>query len=181
MIILYKNLMKFLILSSLLIPINLALAGEAKFPKSLEERKRDEMGSILGDKSIKLNLNDSHQVTNRPISKSKSLITEKNYIWIAALESVKYMPLNSADYNGGIIITDWVSNNNKSTQRFKLSIYIKDKAISPQSIEIYIYGEEFRLGRWIADRNKHEFLKTKLNNDILSRARELKLQSGRNK
>jgi Domain of unknown function (DUF3576) len=171
MLVLSKMHFKSILIGSLAIALSYN-SYAMEYPKSLEERNQDKMGSVLGNDEIQLNIN---KVEHTPI-KTPNRTTPKedtNYIWLAALENIKYMPLNSADYKGGIIITDWVNDDNRSTQRFKISIYIKDKAISLDSFEINIYGEEFKRGRWIANRNKHEFLKTKMTNDILLLAKEL--------
>ena len=36
-----------------------------------------------------------------------------NFLWRAALDTIDFMPLASANYSGGIIITDWYSENNQ--------------------------------------------------------------------
>ena len=35
-----------------------------------------------------------------------------NYLWRATLDTIDFMPLVSANYSGGIVITDWYSENN---------------------------------------------------------------------
>tara|TARA_B100000674_G_C37587747_1_gene799382 strand:+ start:83 stop:634 length:552 start_codon:yes stop_codon:yes gene_type:complete len=56
-----------------------------------------------------------------------------NELWRATLDSIDFMPLLSANYSGGIIITDWYSENSKDyvklTLRF-LSNEIRSDAIS---------------------------------------------------
>ena len=56
-----------------------------------------------------------------------------NELWRASLDSIDFMPLLSANYSGGIIITDWYTENNKDyikiTLRF-LSNEIRSDAIS---------------------------------------------------
>ena len=56
-----------------------------------------------------------------------------NELWRASLDSIDFMPLLSANYSGGIIITDWYSENNKDfikiTLRF-LSNEVRSDAIN---------------------------------------------------
>jgi hypothetical protein len=153
----------------------------ADYPKPIEERKYEQMGSLLSDDGIQFNINKVEHTPLKTAKATKVTKDDTNYLWLAALENVKYMPLNSADFKGGIIITDWISNDKRSTQRFKVSIYIKSDALSLNSFEVNIYSEEFKRGQWVADRNKQELLKTKMTNDILSLAKELKGQGKRNK
>ena len=44
-----------------------------------------------------------------------------NELWRASLDTLDFMPLISADYGGGIIITDWYNENNNYCICFDLS------------------------------------------------------------
>ena len=37
-----------------------------------------------------------------------------NELWRASLDTIDFMPLSSVNYSGGIIITDWYSENQNS-------------------------------------------------------------------
>ena len=39
-----------------------------------------------------------------------------NPLWRASLETLDFLPLNTVDYSGGTIITDWYSDNANSNQ-----------------------------------------------------------------
>ena len=45
-----------------------------------------------------------------------------NELWRASLDTLDFMPLISADYGGGIIITDWYSEN-KPNESIKVTIH----------------------------------------------------------
>ena len=46
-----------------------------------------------------------------------------NELWRASLDTIDFMPLASVNYSGGIIITDWYSNNqNDQNENIKISI-----------------------------------------------------------
>ena len=47
-----------------------------------------------------------------------------NELWRASLDTIDFMPLLSANYSGGIIITDWYSHNS-TNERCKINIFIK--------------------------------------------------------
>jgi hypothetical protein len=47
-----------------------------------------------------------------------------SFLWRATLDTVNFMPLSSADPFGGVIITDWYTNPQVPTERFKLTVYI---------------------------------------------------------
>ena len=45
-----------------------------------------------------------------------------NELWRASLDIIEFMPLTSANYSGGIIITDWYSNNTNPNETIKITI-----------------------------------------------------------
>ena len=45
-----------------------------------------------------------------------------NELWRASLDVIDFMPLSSVNYSGGIIITDWYSENNSQNESIKISI-----------------------------------------------------------
>ena len=45
-----------------------------------------------------------------------------NELWRASLDSIDFMPLSSVNYSGGIIVTDWYSNNQNNNESVKISI-----------------------------------------------------------
>ena len=44
-----------------------------------------------------------------------------NPLWQATLDTLDFMPLVSANYSGGIVITDWYSENNTPNESVKIS------------------------------------------------------------
>ena len=51
------------------------------------------------------------------------------FLWRGALETISFMPLNSADPVGGTILTDWYSTANNENERCKLNIFISGKEL----------------------------------------------------
>jgi hypothetical protein len=43
-----------------------------------------------------------------------------NELWRASLDVIDFMPLTSANYSGGIIITDWYSDNQNNNESIKI-------------------------------------------------------------
>ena len=46
-----------------------------------------------------------------------------NELWRASLDTIDFMPLLSANYSGGIIITDWYSDGKNVGESIKISIW----------------------------------------------------------
>ncbi|MCZ6608114.1 MAG: DUF3576 domain-containing protein, partial [Alphaproteobacteria bacterium] len=47
-----------------------------------------------------------------------------SFLWRASLDTISFMPVNSADPFGGVIITDWHASPETPGERFKLNVYI---------------------------------------------------------
>ena len=59
-----------------------------------------------------------------------------NVMWRATLKSLNFLPLLNADYAGGVIITDWYSENLNSKDSVKLTIRFLSNELRSDSIEI---------------------------------------------
>ncbi len=61
-----------------------------------------------------------------------------NEMWRASLDILEFMPLMSADYGGGLIITDWYNENNNN-ESIKISIRFLTNEIRSDAIDIKIF------------------------------------------
>jgi len=62
-----------------------------------------------------------------------------NPLWRATLDTLDFMPLVSANYSGGIVITDWYSENNSPTESVKISIRFLTNEIRSDALDINIF------------------------------------------
>ena len=62
-----------------------------------------------------------------------------NELWRASLDTLDFMPLISADYGGGIIITDWYNENNNYQDYIKVSIRFLTNEIRSDALNIKVY------------------------------------------
>ncbi len=96
------------------------------------------------------------------------------YLWQGALDTISFMPLNSADPIGGTILTDWYSSNNIN-ERCKLNIFITGSELKTQNLKVTSFCQEYKDDRWINKITDSEN-NTKIENAILNKAKKLKLQ-----
>ena len=61
-----------------------------------------------------------------------------NELWRATLDTIDFMPLASANYSGGIIITDWYSENQDEESR-KLNIRFLSNEVRSDALSIIIF------------------------------------------
>jgi hypothetical protein len=97
-----------------------------------------------------------------------------SFLWRASLDTVSFMPLSSADPFGGVIITDWYSPPESPNERFKLNLYILGRELRADGLRASVFRQVRRAGTW-QDAPVEEATATKLENAILSRAREMRI------
>tara|TARA_B100000989_G_scaffold282032_1_gene246746 strand:- start:180 stop:767 length:588 start_codon:yes stop_codon:yes gene_type:complete len=62
-----------------------------------------------------------------------------NPLWKATLDTLDFMPLVSANYSGGIVITDWYSENNTPNESVKISIRFLSNEIRSDALDINVF------------------------------------------
>jgi len=62
-----------------------------------------------------------------------------NPLWQATLDTLDFMPLVSANYSGGIVITDWYSENNSPNESVKISVRFLTNEIRSDALDIDIF------------------------------------------
>ena len=93
---------------------------------------------------VKKNLEEGRGFTlNRAIGKAGRGGTfdfaSSNELWRASLDVIDFMPLSSVNYSGGIIITDWYSNENKPSESIKISIRFLTNEIRSDALEVKVF------------------------------------------
>jgi hypothetical protein len=100
------------------------------------------------------------------------------YLWRASLDTLNFMPLSSADPFGGVIITDWYSAPTTPNERFKATVYILDTRLRADALNVSIFRQTNTGGAW-ADASVDPDTEIQIENQILARARELRLSNVR--
>ena len=62
-----------------------------------------------------------------------------NPLWRATLDTLDFMPLVSANYSGGIVVTDWYSENNTPNESVKISVRFLTNEIRSDALDINIF------------------------------------------
>ena len=103
-------------------------------------------------------------------------MTVNPFLWKATLETIDFMPLNSADQVGGTIITDWYSTSTNPNERCKLNIFISGMRLNTENLKVTSFCQEYKDPSWINKKIDQED-NIKIENAILNKAKKLKLQS----
>ncbi len=110
-----------------------------------------------------------------PVAASPGQIGVNTFLWRAALDTISFMPVASADPFGGVIITDWYSPPESPTERFKINVFILDRQLRSDGIRATVFRQsQSQDGRWI-DSPVDAKTASDFENSILTRARQLRI------
>ena len=62
-----------------------------------------------------------------------------NELWRAALDTIDFMPLTTANYSGGIIVTDWYSDNQNLSENIKITVRFLTNEIRSDALDLKIF------------------------------------------
>ena len=144
--------------------------AKSEYPKTRDELRSEEIGSVLGGEGIVFRPTKIKNTSTQTIDSKIN-----GYLWQATLDVVDFAPIISSDSNNGIIVTDWYSNSKEPNRSLKLKVYIKGDVISPESLETELKQRVLKNGRWLED-NAPSTLGATMEDKILRRARQLYLR-----
>ena len=93
-----------------------------------------------------------------------------NELWRASLDILDFMPLTSANYSGGVIITDWYSEQGKINESIKITIRFLSNEIRSDAIDINIFYKKCISTNNCTINKQEGQLKKELTKKILAKA-----------
>ena len=93
-----------------------------------------------------------------------------NSLWRASLDTIDFMQLASANYSGGIIITDWYSSDIGSAESIKISIRFLTNEIVSNALDIKVFYKKCASNENCKIIEKSENIKKELTKKILTKA-----------
>jgi hypothetical protein len=99
------------------------------------------------------------------------------YLWRASLETIDFMPLAQADPFGGVIITDWYSPPESPGERFKINVYILATVLRADGVKVAVFRQTNGTDAGWLDAAVDAKTSTSIEDNILTRARELRISA----
>jgi len=99
-----------------------------------------------------------------------------SFLWHASLDTLRFLPLASADPLGGVIISEWYVAPASPNERLKVTVYIMDRTLRADGLKVVVF-RQVRQGNAWAEAQPSPDTAHKLEDSILTRARELRLAS----
>ena len=130
------------------------LGAEEKRRKNIEEGRGVSLKGIVGGRGGS---------TNYEFSSS-------NPMWRASLETLDFLPLITVDYSGGVIITDWYSDNS-SGDSIKITVRFLSNEIRSDSLKIIVHKKVCKTSSNCATNiSQSNLIKDELRSTILRKA-----------
>ena len=105
-------------------------ADASKFPPDPKKRVKNNLEQGKG-----FRINDSIGGNSRG---GNFEFASSNELWRATLDTINFMPLSSANYSGGIIITDWYSEK-LGEESIKVNIRFLSNEVRSDSLDISVF------------------------------------------
>ena len=97
------------------------------------------------EKRIKQNLKEGKGFRLSEMGKQRGGVFDfasSNGLWRASLDTIDFMPLSSVNYSGGIIVTDWYSENQSPNESIKISIRCLTNELRSDALDIKIFNRK---------------------------------------
>jgi len=139
--------------------------------KSASSEKSEEPVSVITGKPGGIKFSDLNKKDQPDVGMPVNAL-----LWRAALDIASFVPLDDVDTFGGSIVTEWHQSADNPDQRLKLTIFVLGVELRSDAIRVQTYTQKKQGNDWV-DSGRDEALARKLEDLILTRARELRAAS----
>ena len=136
------------------------------------------------DERIKKNIEDGKSFklfdTEKGFGGNKTTTYEfasSNELWRATLDIIDFMPLTTANYSGGIIVTDWYSDNQNLNENIKITVRFLTNEIRSDALDLKIFYRNCDSSNKCKIIEKQGNLSKELKKEILKKATIYKQQA----
>tara|TARA_B100001115_G_scaffold75902_1_gene55925 strand:+ start:383 stop:967 length:585 start_codon:yes stop_codon:yes gene_type:complete len=109
-------------------------------------------------------------IKNRMTRGGNFEFASSNELWRASLDIIEFMPLTSANYSGGIIITDWYTNNTNPNETIKITIRFLSNEIRSDAIDINVFYKKCDAEYKCIVQKNNKSIESELRREILKKA-----------
>ena len=104
-----------------------------------------------------------------------------NVMWRAALKTLKFMPLVSADYSAGLIVTDWYSEQKLGKEQIKIQVSFLSNDLRSESIVVSSFKRICEPSGICTNSSVNESVNKEIKDSIITNARSIKIEETKNK
>ena len=100
------------------------ISGPERAKQNIKEGRGVTLGKVMGNKN-----------TNYEFSTS-------NPMWRATLDILDFLPLSTVDYSGGVIISDWYTDDSNKDQALKITVRFLSNVVQTNSLKITVHRKK---------------------------------------
>ena len=79
------------------------------------------------------------QIINKGRGSTNYEFSTSNPMWRATLDILDFLPLSTVDYSGGVIISDWYTDNSDKNQALKITVRFLSNVVRSNSLKITVH------------------------------------------
>ena len=157
-----RNLIKILVFFILLTSIT--SCGKGIF-KKVDTREVP----ISGPERAKKNVREGRgvglgQMVGRGAGKTTYEFSTSNPMWRATLDILDFLPLTTVDYSGGVIISDWYTDNANIDQALKITVRFLSNTVQTNSIKVSVHRKKCSVNQTC----KIELFKSRIQEELVA-------------
>lgn len=104
-----------------------------------------------------------------------------NVMWRATLKTLNFLPLVSADYSAGLIVTDWYSEQKLGKEQIKIQVSFLSNDLKSESIVVSSFKRICESNGICTNSSVNESVNKEIKDSIITNARLLKIEEAKNK
>lgn len=97
------------------------------------------------------------------------------YLWQASLDTLEFMPIESADQANGFILTDWMVSPNNPNERVKLTVRFLSDELRSDAVRVIVNRQNLVGGTWVIAQAQASTA-LQIEEAILTQARQLRVE-----
>ena len=102
---------------------------------------------ISGPERAKQNVREGRgvglgQIVNRGRGSTNYEFSTSNPLWRATLDILDFLPLSTVDYSGGVIISDWYTDNSDKNQALKITVRFLSNKVQTNSVKVPVHRKK---------------------------------------
>tara|TARA_B110000967_G_C18763914_1_gene499353 strand:+ start:115 stop:666 length:552 start_codon:yes stop_codon:yes gene_type:complete len=136
--------------------------------------------STIGEERARKNLDEGRGISLKGLGGNRSTtyqFSSSNPMWRASLETLDFLPLSVVDYSGGVLITDWYTDETNSNSSIKISLRFLSNEIRADSLKITIHEKKCSTNINCTTRILSSKIKEELLSSIIKKAAILEKES----
>ena len=106
----------------------------------------------------------------------KDTLGNQNVMWRATLNTLNFIPINTVDYDGGVIVTDWYSPKS-SNESIKINVKFNSNEIKVSSFTVKAFKKTCSKELSCKTTSMNENFNKKIKNQILEEIKNLEIKS----